>query len=426
MNSNLIFAAQFSIMVKFEKFELENGLKVILNQDMQAPLVAFNILYNVGSRDEDPQKTGLAHLFEHLMFTGTRMAPDFDTPIQMAGGENNAFTNTDITNYYITVPSENLEIACWLEADRMENLKLGKRNFGIQKKVVLEEFKETTLNKPFGDVWHHISEMCYKTHPYRWPTIGLTLEQVESLTELDAREFYANYYHPGNAILSVSGQFDPDKTIKMIRKWFEPLKSMTGWRPQAVPQDESLFPGAQTKEVRADVPNDAVFLAYKMPGREHPDYYAFDLMSDILGRGRSSRLHQHLVKEKPLFRNATAYITGTVDPGLFVVEGNLMKQTGVETGVEAFEQELEQLRTDKIAETELEKLKNKMESSILFSETNISNKAMNLAQYELLGDPGMINDQIDMYRKVTADDILRVANDIFVPENCSKLLYLRK
>lgn len=413
-------------MVKFEKFELENGLKVILNQDDQAPLVAFNVLYNVGSRNEDPQKTGLAHLFEHLMFTGTKMAPDFDTPIQMAGGENNAFTNTDITNYYITVPSENLEIACWLEADRMEHLKLGKRTFDVQKKVVLEEFKETTLNKPFGDVWHHISDMCYKIHPYKWPTIGLVPEHVKAITREDAINFYEMHYQPENAIISVSGQFNMDETINMIRKWFGSIKNNSRLKVNQVLQDEMLFSGAQNREIKADVPNDAVFLAYKMPGRAHPDYYAFDLMSDILGRGRSSRLHQRLVKELSLFSNATAYITGTVDPGLFVVEGNLMKKIRPEDGVNAFENELEQLKQEKIPVEELEKLKNKMESSILFSETNISNKAMNLAQYELLGDADMINTQVELYRAVSAEDIQRVANEIFVPENCSTLLYLKK
>ncbi|HAQ37934.1 MAG TPA: peptidase M16 [Saprospirales bacterium] len=413
-------------MVKFEKFELENGLKVILNQDDQAPLVAFNLLYNVGSRNEDPQKTGLAHLFEHLMFTGTKMAPDFDTPIQMAGGENNAFTNTDITNYYITVPSENLEIACWLEADRMEHLKLGKRAFDVQKKVVLEEFKETTLNKPFGDVWHHISDMCYKIHPYKWPTIGLAPEHVQAITREDAIDFYGTYYQPDNAIISISGQFHMDETVNMIRKWFGSIKNSSRFSVSQVLQDEKLFTGAQSREVLADVPNDAVFLAYKMPGRAHSDYYAFDLMSDILGRGRSSRLHQRLVKEHTLFSNATAYITGTVDPGLFVVEGNLMKKVTPEEGITAFENELEQLKQEKIQMEELEKLKNKMESSILFSETNISNKAMNLAQYELLGDAGMINRQIELYRAVSAEDIQRVANQIFVPENCSRLLYLKK
>jgi len=413
-------------MVKFEKFELENGLKVILNQDDQAPLVAFNVLYNVGSRNEDPQKTGLAHLFEHLMFTGTKMAPDFDTPIQMAGGENNAFTNTDITNYYIMVPSENLEIACWLEADRMEHLKLGKRAFDVQKKVVLEEFKETTLNKPFGDVWHHISDMCYKIHPYKWPTIGLVPEHVKAITREDAISFYETHYQPDNAIISVSGQFNMTETVSMIRKWFGSIKNSSRLSVNQVLQDEMLFSGAQNREVLADVPNDAVFLAYKMPGRAHPDYYAFDLMSDILGRGRSSRLHQRLVKELSLFSNATAYITGTVDPGLFVVEGNLMKKVSPEEGVKAFEKELEQLKQEKIPLEELEKLKNKMESSILFSETNISNKAMNLAQYELLGDADMINTQVELYRAVSAEDIQRVANEIFVPENCSTLLYLKK
>ena len=408
-------------MVAFNRIVLDNGLKVILNQDNQSPLVAFNVLYQVGSKDESPEKTGLAHFFEHMMFSGTKQVPDFDEPVQMAGGENNAFTNSDITNYYITLPAENLEIACWLEADRMHALDLSQEAFDVQQKVVIEEFKETTLNRPFGDAWHHISDLTYKTHPYKWPTIGLKIEHIQQFSRQDALDFYSRFYHPGNAILSISGRFDMDKTLDLIRKWFGPLPSGNGDKKKI--HDEPVRTGFNLREIEAEVPTDAIYLAFKMPGRNHPDYPAYDLVSDILGRGRSSRLYQNLIKKQEIFSYATAYITGSFDPGLMIIEGNPMEGINLDQAFSEIRREIISLKEERIPERELEKLKNKMESTILFSEANILSKAINLAQYELLGDAGLINDQVRQYRQVSADDIQRVANEIFVEENCSKLLY---
>jgi zinc protease len=408
-------------MVRFQRFVLDNGLKVLLNQDMQSPLIAFNVLYNVGSKDEMPGKTGLAHFFEHLMFSGTLNVPDYDQPVQMAGGENNAFTNADITNFYITLPAENFEIACWLEADRMQNLNLSQKAFDVQKKVVIEEFKETTLNRPFGDVWHHISDLTYQVHPYKWPTIGLDIEHINKFKREDALDFYHRFYHPGNAILSVSGRFELEEAKTLIQRYFGGIKGGNGDRKkisQEPPQD-----AMKQRVIEAAVPSNAIYLAFKMPGRNHKDYHTYDLISDILGRGRSSRLYQSLVKRQEIFSYASAYITGNYDPGLLIIEGNPMDDVDVEEAFDKMRQEIIRLKQDVISRKELQKLKNKVESSLLFAETSILNKAINLAQYELLGDAGLINIQVEKYQAITVEDIHRIANQMFVEENCTKLLY---
>lgn len=408
-------------MVTFQRFVLDNGLKVILNQDKQSPMVAFNLLYHVGSKDERPDKTGLAHFFEHLMFSGTHDVPDYDLPVQMAGGENNAFTNADITDFYITLPAENLEIACWLESDRMQNLNLSQKAFEVEQKVVIEEFKETTLNRPYGDVWHHISDLTYEVHPYKWPTIGLDIEHIQRFKREDALEFYHRFYHPANAILSVSGRFEIEEARKMIEHWFGTIGGGNGDRKKiaAEPRQRAM----NQRIVEAAVPSNAIYLAFKMPGRNHPDYHTYDLISDILGRGRSSRLYQNLVKNQEIFNYATAYITGNYDPGLLIIEGNPMDNIHLEDAFDKLREEIIRLKRDFISPKELEKLKNKVESSLLFAETSILNKAINLSQYELLGDAGLINHQVEQYQSVSVEDIHRVANEVFVEENCSKVLY---
>jgi predicted Zn-dependent peptidase len=408
-------------MVKFQRIILENGLKVLLNQDNQSPMIAFNLLYHVGSKDETSDKTGLAHFFEHLMFSGTYDVPDYDFHVQMAGGENNAFTNADITNFYITLPAENFEIACWLESDRMQHLNLSQKAFDVQKKVVIEEFKETTLNRPYGDVWHHISDLTFTKHPYRWPTIGLDITHIEKFVRDDALDFYHRFYHPGNAILTVSGKFEFEEAIYMIEKWFGKIRSENGGRKkiEAEPKQGSF----NQRVIEAAVPSNAIYLAFKMPGRNHPDYHTYDLISDILGRGRSSRLYQNLVKNQEVFSYASAYITGNYDPGLMIIEGNPRDHVELDEAFNILRSEIIRLKTERISEKELAKLKNKVESSLLFAETSILNKAINLAQYELLGDAGLINYQVEQYQAVTVEDIFRVANEVFVEENCSKLLY---
>jgi predicted Zn-dependent peptidase len=411
-------------MIKFERHILKNGLIVLLNQDKNTPLVSFNILYDAGSKYEDENKTGLAHLFEHLMFSGTDNAPDFDFYTQMAGGENNAFTNSDIADFYITVPGKNLETAFWLESDRMVNLTLNKDSFVNEKRVVIEEFKETSLNTPYGDMWHYLAPISYDVHPYKWPTIGKKIDHIENITLDDVKEFYNNYYHPGNAILSISGNFDMDNALELAEKWFGHI-TKTAIVRKSIPQE----PEQNTKKlkiIKENVPSNALFIAFHIAGRKDNRYYTQDLISDILGRGRSARLFQKLVKEKEMFNEIQAYVTGNMDPGLMIIEGHLTDNTDYDTAVESIRNELKSLKIGDLECSELDKLKNKIENQMAFSEISILNKAINLAQYELLGDVSLINKQHELYNKVSIDDIVKEANVIFNESNCSELIYIKE
>ena len=410
-------------MVKFKRHILDNGMVILLNRDLTTPLVAFNMLYNVGSKHENENKTGLAHLFEHLMFLGTKSVPDFDYYTQKAGGENNAFTNADITDFYITLPADNIETAFWLESDRMLNLELNERKFNTEKKVVIEEFKETVLNLPYGEMWHHLSAMSFKKHPYRWPTIGKEIGHIEDITLTDALNFYDLYYHPGNAILSISGNFDEDEVLKMANKWFGHI-SKTAKMEKALPE-EPFQRQKHHKIIHDNVPADAVFLAFHTEGRKNKNFYAQDLVSDFLGRGTSARLYQKLVKEKEVFSEINAYITGTLDPGLLIIEGIVSQAYDSQEAATILKKELVDFKNEEIKEHELEKVKNKIENQMEFSETGILNKAINLAQYELLGDASLINRQTQLYQEVKTTDILYHANEIFQETNCSELIYLK-
>ena len=408
-------------MISFSQFELDNGLKVIVHEDHSTPMVALNVLYNVGARDESPDKTGFAHLFEHLMFGGSANILNFDEPIQRAGGDNNAFTNNDVTNFYTVLPSENIETAFWLESDRMLSLNFNKENLEIQRKVVLEEFKETCLNQPYGDVWHHISDMAFKVHPYRWPTIGKVPQHVEQATLKDVKDFFYKYYRPNNAIIAVSGNVKEQVIKKLIKKWFGaipkgkiPLRNI----PQEPPQKR-----LEQRINHAKVPINALYLAFHIPGRLDQNYYATDLLSDILCNGASARLYRKLLKEQRLFNHIDAYITGSIDPGLLIIEGKPAKNVSLEQAEAAIWQELELLKKVTIPDAELLKYKNKVESTLVFSEMNILNKAINLAFFELLGDIDLINKEKEIYQKITVKDIHRIANAILTQENCSELYY---
>lgn len=409
-------------MITFSRFELENGLRLIVHPDDSTPMVAINVLYQVGSRDESPERTGFAHLFEHLMFGGSANIPDFDGPIQTAGGENNAFTNTDITNFYDILPAENLEVGLWLESDRMLSLLFSKKSLSVQRKVVVEEFKETCINEPYGDVWHHISDMAYREHPYRWPTIGMVPQHVEKARLKDVEDFFYKYYRPNNAILVIAGKVDPEAVHRLVRKWFGdiPAGVVPEKRLPAEPRQEAFV----SREVKAKVPLDALYLVFHTCGRMDPDFYALDLLSDVLGNGQSSRLYRRLLKERKLFSHIDCYITGTVDPGLLILEGKPSKGVPLETAEAALWEELRGLTETLVSDTELEKLVNKSESTLEFSEASVLNKAMNLAFFEMLGDAGLINEEGEKYRAVTSDDIRRVAREVFRRENCSRLLYL--
>jgi len=413
-----------STLINFSRFTLDNGLRVVVHEDPSTPMVAVNVLYDVGARDESPEKTGFAHLFEHLMFGGSQNIPDFDNTMQMAGGECNAFTNNDITNFYDLMPAQNLEIALWMESDRMMSLKFDPKSLEVQRKVVVEEFKETCLNQPYGDAWHHLADLAYQVHPYRWPTIGKIPQHVEDATLEDVKDFFFKYYRPNNAILAISGNVTFEKAKALTEKWFSDIpagEKIDKVIPQEPPQQEF-----HQKINESNVPMDALYLAFHMPARNHKDYYAIDLLSDVLGNGRSSRLYQRLLKEKQLFGQIDAYLTGQIDPGLLVIDGKPSKGTSLEQAEDAIWEQLEILKNEKISERELEKLKNKIESSLAFSEVNVLNKAINLAFFELLGDANLINSEAIEYQGVTTDDIQRVAREIFTKENCSELYYRAK
>lgn len=408
-------------MIEYSRFELSNGLRVLVHEDNSTPMVAVNVLYDVGSRDENPERTGFAHLFEHLMFGGSANIPDFDDPIQMAGGENNAFTNSDFTNFYETLPAENIETAFWLESDRMLSLSFDPKVLEVQQKVVVEEFKETCLNQPYGDAWHLISALAYQRHPYRWPTIGLTPEHIEEATLQDVRDFFFRYYRPNNAILTVAGKVKPELVKTLAEKWFGdiPRGETPPRRLPAEPAQQQLHRMVQ----RSNVPVEALYLAFHMPGRLHPDYYAADLLSDVLCNGQSSRLFRRLLKEEQLFSSIDCYVTGSVDPGLLIIEGKPADGISIETCRDAIWRELDLLKNERIGEHELEKIKNKVESNLIFSEISILTKASSLAFYELLGDADMINTEGESYQNVSAEDIQRMARQMLTEENCNELVY---
>lgn len=411
-------------MVNFERFQLDNGLTVLIHEDHATPMAVLNVLYDVGARDEDPEKTGFAHLFEHLMFGGSVNIPNYDSPLQRVGGENNAFTSNDITNYYITLPAVNLETACWLESDRMLGLAFSEKSLEVQRNVVCEEFKQRYLNQPYGDVWLKLRPLAYTRHPYRWATIGMELAHIEEAKMEDVKAFFTKYYHPGNAILVVSGNVRTDEVLPMIKKWFGPIPAQPK-APRSLPQ-EPLQSQARRLTVQAEVPQDALYIAFHGVDRLHPDYHAMDLITDLLSRGQSARLYQRLVKEKELFSEINAYITGSIDDNLVVLEGKPLDSITMEEAEQAIWGELDALSLESVSAQELQKVKNKTESVSAFGEMSILDKAINLAYFELLGDAADINREQEKYQRVSPADIQRVAAAIFRPENSSTLIYRRK
>jgi predicted Zn-dependent peptidase len=408
-------------MIEFERFTLANGLRVLVHIDTSTPMVAMNIVYDVGARDEKADKTGFAHLFEHLMFGGSKNIPDFDKPLQMAGGQSNAFTSNDITNYYDTLPLQNLETAFWLESDRMNELAFTPKSLEVQRNVVIEEFKQRYLNQPYGDIWLLLRPLAYMVHPYQWATIGKEISHIENATMDDVKAFFYKHYSPQNAVLCVSGNVDTSYISELAEKWFgkiEPREKYVRNLPKEPVQKEF-----RKLTVERDVPNDQLVLAYKMVNRLHPDYYVTDLISDILSRGQSSRLYKNLVMENPKFSDINAYISGSVEEGLFIVSGKPAEGVSLDEAFALIQVELKGLITEKIKESELEKVKNKIESTHTFSEMSILNKAMSLCFFELMGDAGLLNEEVNKYRSVTAEQIQRVAANLFKEENCSALYY---
>ena len=409
-------------MVDFNRFTLTNGLRVLVHEDDTTPMAVVNILYDVGARDEEPGKTGFAHLFEHLMFGGSVNIPSYDDPLQRVGGENNAFTSNDITNYYITLPAVNLETAFWLESDRMLSLAFSEKSLETQRNVVCEEFKQRYLNQPYGDVWLKLRPLAYTVHPYKWATIGQDLKQIENAKMADVKAFFKKHYNPQNAIMVVAGNVKTAAVKALAEKWFEPIPGGDKYH-RNLPK-EPLQTEARSLTVKGDVPLDVIYLAFKMPARSHPDYQVYDLLSDILSQGQSSRLYSRLLKDQQLFSDIHAYLTSSLDEGLFVVEGKLVHGVGIEQGEAAIWKELEELVEHEVDEAEVIKVKNKSESIVVFAETSLLDKAMNLAFYELLGDAAGLNTEIDKYLAVTSKRIQQAAEKIFVKNQCSTLYYL--
>lgn len=409
-------------MIQFSRFVLANGLRVLVHEDASTPMAVINVLYDVGARDEDPAKTGFAHLFEHLMFGGSINIAEYDDELQKAGGENNAYTTNDLTNYYSQLPSANIETAFWLESDRMVSLAFSKKSLDVQRKVVSEEFKEHYINKPYGDVWFTMREMAYERHPYRWMTIGKTLQHIEEATLTDVKAFFQKHYNPSNAILVVAGNVVAEQVYELADKWFGPIPSGEKYTrdiPQEIPQQAPV-----RKDVTADVPVDAFLKTWHMPSRMDPRYYAVDLLSDVLGSGASSRLYQAMVKEQQLFTNIDCYHYGSTDGGLVCVEGKLVKGVSPEAAEAAVNAVIDTFKTEGISVSELEKVKNKTESTMAFEDMGVMNRASSLAYYELLGDANLMNTELARYHEVTAEDILRESQLIF-DENNSHTLYYR-
>ncbi|HZX74480.1 MAG TPA: pitrilysin family protein [Cyclobacteriaceae bacterium] len=408
-------------MIRFDSFTLDNGLRVIVHEDHSVQIAVLNILYDVGSRDERPDKTGFAHLFEHLMFGGSLNVPSYDEPLQKVGGENNAFTSTDITNYYLTVPAANIETGFWLESDRMLSLSFDPKVLEVQRKVVIEEFKQRYLNQPYGDVWLKLRPLAYKVHPYLWATIGKEIGHIENATMDDVRNFFFTHYVPNNAVLVVAGHVSLDQVKKLSEKWFGSIPS--GQKKTRSLAEEPVQKEKRVMEVEANVPANALYTAWHVPGRFDKDYYSSDLLSDVLGRGHSSRLYQKLVQQKEIFTSISSFLTGTIDPGLLVISGRLRDGISFETAEEELGKVLQDVIENGITEAELEKVKNQVESSLEFEKVEVMNRAMNLAFFSLSGDANLINTEADEITAVTKEAVQLQAKKIVRPEAMNVLRY---
>lgn len=409
------------MQIDYVQTVLGNGLKVQVHTDYSTAMVAFNLIYDVGSKDEDPDKTGFAHLFEHLMFSGSRHVKDFDTELDKVGAANNAFTNNDFTNYYITILPDVLETAFRVESDRMQYLSITQKKLDVQKGVVIEEFKERCLNQPYGDSDLLIRPLCYRRHPYAWSTIGKKIEHIESVTLNDVKEFYHTYYAPDNAILTVAGPVEADRIFEMAQRWFGSIPA-SGKKTRSLPE-EPVQSQARTQTVERKVPADVIYKAFHMDRRMSSDFYVFDLVSDILSNGESSRFYTSLVKEQKLFNSVNAYVSGDIDPGMFLISGFLEKGVSFEKAEAAINEQVARMAAESVKEEELQKVKNKLETALLFSNMKALDKAMNLGYFELMGSASLLNGEDEKYRNVQAAQIQEAVNRCLCPSNCSTLYY---
>lgn len=408
-------------MIEIVKHTLANGLRVLVHRDPTTPMAAVNLLYDVGARDENFSKTGFAHLFEHLMFGGSKNIPSYDGPLQRVGGENNAWTSNDYTNYYVTLPAQNIETSFWLESDRMMELNFTQKSLDVQRKVVIEEFKQRYLNQPYGDIPLLVRPLAYKRHPYQWPTIGKEISHIENATLEDVKTFFYKHYAPNNAVLSIAGNVDPDLVFPMVEKWFGEIPSREV--PKRNLPQETKRTSQEILEVVRDVPANLININFHIGRRTDEDFYVNDLLSDLLSNGPSSRLTQSLMKEKQIFSNVNAYISGDMDPGLLTVTGRIMPGTSMDVAENAIWNQLHKIAEHGVSEKELQKVKNKVESNLVFSEISFLNKAMNMAQYEMMGDANEINSEVFRYREVNTNDIKSAAQSIFQLNNSTVLRY---
>ncbi len=397
---------------------------MLINRDRVSKLAAVNILYCVGARNENPSRTGFAHLFEHLMFRGTERFPDFDTVVQMASGENNAFTNNDYTDFYIALPKDNIEVALALEADRMCGLALTAETLATEKRVVIEEFKQRYLNQPYGDQNMLLRDMAYTTHPYRWSTIGISPDHIERASMEEVSDFYHRFYHPSNAILSISADIDEDALFALVEQWFAPIPKREIAKGE-IPQ-EPTQESARRVEVERDVPSTTITIAFHIAGRLERDFFTSDMLSDLLAGGDSGRMNQHLVKEQRLFASVNCYVTGDVDPGMLIFTGQLLDTTSEADAEAALWAEIERLKSEVISDYEIEKVKNKFEANTLFGEINVMNKAMNLGFYQMTGNLELINQEVAIYRSIDAERVREFATRVLRPEVSNTLIYRKK
>jgi zinc protease len=411
-------------MISYEKMILQNGLTVLMHEDKNTPIASISVLYKVGSRDEHPEKTGFAHLFEHLMFGGSVNIPDYDGVMQRAGGENNAYTNHDYTHFFTTLPAINIETALWLESDRMLELMLQKEVLDVQKKVVVEEFYETCLNLPYGDVWHELSALNYEKHPYKWPTIGVHPSHIEKANLTDVKKFYNKYYHPGNAILVIAGPISIKRMKELAMKWFNDIPS-----GKTIKKNYSSEPPkkeARHKQSQAEVPVDAIYMTFPCPARADKAFYAVDLLSDIFSNGPSSRLIHRLTRENKYFNQIDCYVTGDFDPGLIVFEGRPTEKISLQDAEEIISKEINDLKNQLIESAELQKWKNKAESTLVLSEMGIQSKSMNLGFFEALGNADLMNAESEIYQSLTAEEIQQAAKVWLRDDQKSVLTYKGK
>jgi predicted Zn-dependent peptidase len=408
-------------MISFEEFTLANGLKVIVHEDPATTMAVVDVIYNVGSRDEDENLTGFAHLFEHLMFGGSENIPSFDTPLQKVGGENNAFTTPDLTNYYISVPAQNIETAFWLESDRIKQLAFNTQSLETQRKVVIEEFKQRYLNQPYGDVWLKFRPLIYQKHPYRWPTIGAGIQHIEEAQMSDVKAFFQKHYVPSNAVLVVAGKVKLQEVKSLAEKWFGPIAS--GVKPvRNLPQEPAQSEN-RAMEIVADVPANRIYKAYPVIGRYEPGYHASDLMADLLGRGESSYLYEHLVQKQRLFDTIGTYQTSSIDPGLLIIQGQVSDDVEIEKAEAALEKAIQDFATSHISEKDLQMVKNQSEASLVFGEVEVLNRAMNLAMAANAGDANLVNTEAEKIAEVQTQDLEKWAQRLFIQGKSNTLKY---